>query len=39
MDRESFQRLETELEALTPAQREAALARIHDMAQRDTAGQ
>lgn len=35
MDMESFQRLEIELEALTPAQREAVLARIHDMEQRD----
>ena len=35
MDMESFQRLEIELEALTPAQQEAVLARMHDMAQRD----
>ena len=35
MDAESFQRLEIELEALTSAQRETVLARMHGMAERD----
>ena len=35
MDAESFQRLEIELEALTSAQRETVLARMHSMAERD----